>query len=206
MYRQVGAALIPGVKKYLIIYVVLAFILLVLTIVNLALSNWYNYCFWKFGLVSTELIDSDSGASKKDTINSVHKDICGSEEEAYNYLCPGVCDNLKNFRDGGAVMVFFGTLTLVALLATGALHVLSIIGRTWKSRFYWVWIQLPMAIWLLGTIIYGIVANIGSIDDTRGQADDVEVKGGVGLCIFMVLLQVAVTVYAVIFTRQAFLE
>lgn len=206
MYSQIGAALIPGIKKYLIIYVVLAFILLILTIISMALSDWYEYCFWKFGLVSSELIDSDSGASKKDTIGAVRDAICGSEEAGYDYICPGICSNLKSFRDGGAVMVFFGVLTMLAIIATGALHVLAILGRAWKHKMYWVWINLPLAVWLLGTIIYGIVANIGSIDDTKGDATNVEVKGGVGLCIFLVLLQIAVNVYAIIFTRKAFLE
>lgn len=206
MYSQLGAALIPGIKKFLIIYVVLALILLILTIVNLALSDWYEYCFWKFGLVSSELIDSDSGASKKDTIGAVKDAICGSEEAGYNYICPGVCDNLKGFRDGGAVMIFFSVLTLLALLGSGALHVLAIIGRSWKSKLFWAWINLPVVVWLLGIIIYGIVSNIGSIDDTKGEASNVEVKGGVGLCIFLVLLQIAVNVFAIIFTRKAFLE
>jgi len=206
MYSQLGAALIPGIKKFLIIYVVLALILLILTIVNLALNDWYEYCFWKFGLVSAEPIDSDLGASKKDTIGAVKDAICGSDEDGYDSFCPGVCGNLKGFRDGGAVMIFFSVLALITTLGSGALHVLAIIGRSWKSKLYWVWINLPLGVWLLGTIIYGIVANIGSIDKTKGIANDVKVEGGVGLCIFLVLFHIAVNVYAMIFTRKAFLE
>ena len=201
-----AATLLPGVKKFLIGYCVLALILFILTIVDMALTEWYDYCFWKFGLVSASLLPHSEGASDESTINGVKDDICSGSDSNYDGLCPDVCDNLSHFRDGGAVMVFFGVLTLLGLLGTGALHGLALMGRPWKNKLFWLWINAPLITWLLGTIIDGAVSNIASIDKTHSPAKNAKVEGGVGLCIVLVIAFVAKSGLAIVFTRKAFLE
>jgi len=151
-------------------------------------------------MMSTDSKDESSSVpSKQNNIGDV-------KDAFYNSFCPGICENVKGFKSGGYVMAVFGAFSMVAIFFNGALHVLAVFGRYWMDDVFWVWINVPTVLWLLGTIIYGGLINISSIDDTKGSASNIEVKEGVGLCIFLVLFHVVVNVHAIIFTRKAFRE
>jgi len=202
MWERIEVTGIPNIKCYLVIYVVFAMILLILTIVDASQNNWYEYCFWNFGLEDADPIDSDEDTQ---TIGYFQDEVCSRDETFYSSACPGVCDHLKAFQHGGKVMTSLMIVSSFATLCSGALHALAICGRYSLRYFYIVWVSLAMLAWLSGIIAYGIITNIASFDDTKGSASNVEVKGGVGLCIFLVVFHLAVTIYAFIFTRKAFL-
>lgn len=190
------------------VYIGVQVVLVALLITCLALHEWFKYCFWDFGLVyAHSFYPSLQEADDDTTIAEVRSDWC-DEDTDVGYYCPGFCTYISGFQSAGGFMVFIGVVTILSAVATVALHALALAGRPLKHWLVWVWLSLPSAVWLLGTIIYGGVTNLAGVEAVHRnkvlRPRDAEAKGGLVLCGVLVVLQGFLLLYALLTTRKAF--
>ena len=203
--------LLPGTgpsRVHLIVYISVQVILTALTITSLALHEWFKYCFWDFGLVyAHSFYPSVQEVYADTTIADVRSDWCDQDTGVDDY-CPEFCTYVSGFQSAGGFMVFIGVVTILSALTTVALHALALAGRPLKHWLVWVWLSLPGAIWLLGTIIYGGVTNLAGVETVHRtkvlRPKDAEARSGLILCAVLVVLQGFLLLYALLTTRKAF--
>jgi len=155
------------------IFLVLAAFALALSAVDLGLNYWVVSCGTWLSLQN--VVEGGSSTSISDIING----------DCY-YWCDHFCDDLKDFRSAGRVMLAFG---IISMLLTG----LAVV------RFMMLLMHYPMclrgyivrgamiggaATWALGTIVYG-----GLYGKVHNKHKDSLTGPGLQLAIFIAVLQ-----------------
>ena len=201
-HRNVG-------KRHIIAFVVFSIGIVALIITDLALYNWFRYCWWDFGLLHAHTFTSFSNFNNESGISDVNSDACNSLKHLVHRNCPNFCDHVIDFEIGGAVMVLFCVLAVLFYLICAFFHVWSFFKVQFKFRRIWIFFVLPCLFYNFGIMSYFTIASLWSVDSTsthRFDTKDVEIKEGIILAFTIIPLSVLLAAYGLIKTRNEFLE
>lgn len=170
-----------NVRIAVYVHLGLSMLMLVLSVVDLCLHKWVEYCGTRISLSAAY----PSGDSLKDFKNQ----YCSAAE--VNAQCGDICGNLKRLMLAGQVMGSFGGFALVLSF----LAVLGIGYLRWGTQHHWCRVLLrilyPFAAtcWLVGTMVYvGLYIYIH--DDTS----DSSTGFGLQLAISLMMVQIIICV------------
>lgn len=184
-----------------------------LILVDLALSGWYEYCFWEFGLVHSSLLTYISNLNNEGTISEAKTDACGAQKGAVESYCPGVCSALGEFDSAGIVMLFFGIITLIFQVTVIYFHLHKLKKPWFKMSYTWFLMISPFAMYLIGFITFLITMDPTGLSTpsnphiyaTDHSPKDFAVKPGISLCIAVIAFLAIQAVYGLLVTRKAFI-
>ncbi|CAG9322399.1 unnamed protein product [Blepharisma stoltei] len=199
----------PLSKYHYIVYSVFSFISIVATLVDLALSEWYQYCWWTFGLVFAEPNTRFDSFENEGSIGDVKSDSCGSLKHLVNTNCPGFCSHIDGFDNGGAVMILFGTLAMLFNAICIFFHILKLYRSNFKLKIISPLSFLPSFLYILGFSIYFGVAKFSDLEETNGKrfgTKDFEMKGGLLLGFTIIGLNLLLFIYCYFTTKKTFLS
>ena len=200
-------------KLHIVIYLLLELIFSVLIIVSLSIT-WFNYCLWEFEVVDVEFIDDDfRGFDNPDNISDILDDSCDDSEDYLDLLCPDFCDNADQIKSANDAIIVLSTFSLIIMVVTILLYAVRLCTEKLKFKIVPFIALLQAPVYLFGMILYGAIGKFTEFDDNNCgdvsgsyDCDDYEVKGGLGLAIFIVIALVPVNVYGFWFTRKAFFD
>lgn len=206
-------------KLHVLINLACSVILSVFVVVNLSLDDWFQYCYWKIGLIKAD--SSESYFSGENSIKDAHDDACDSSKikDAMQELCPDLCDNLKNAELAGGFFIAFSVLTMIGLIFVLLLHILLLCKKKVNMRCAWLLLFVPLITWLGGFILYCSIIKTSDIRSTNNPedqknplkyyeyvgthgSDNFEMKGGMIFAIINIIFFAAHLAHGLIFTRK----
>jgi hypothetical protein len=196
-------------KRHIAAFVVLSFVMIALIITDLALFQWFKYCWWDFGLLHARSFTSFSNFNNESGISDVISDACKSLKHLVQRNCPNFCDYVLNFEIGGALMIFFCVFSVLLYLICAIFHIWSFFKAQFKFRRIWIFFVLPCIFYNLGLLSYVLAARFWNIDSTnthRFDTKDLEIKEGIILAMIIVPLTFLLAAYGLLKTRQEFIE
>ena len=214
MYTELPARL----SRHVWVYLGLQLCLVTLAVVNLSLNRWFSYCWWDFGLFSSQsFYDYDSQFSDENSISQVKSDVCSDQvtKDFVQNFCPSFCTYVDNFEAAGVLMLCFALLSLVFICIVFGLHVVLVIrrrgGREYENELIVMWQILPSLAYFLSFVLYLLACNLAFLEkvhpnDLEDHTAPVnpELGPGVSLGIAVTSLFILVTVYGLITTRKEF--
>lgn len=148
--------------------------LVILSCVSLGLQEWTSYCRVSIGLEKAE----------NSSLSDLEDYFCDTGITS-NLICLS-CSNLELLRQAGQVMLAFGILsillTVFILVSLGLLFLLRFVLLRGLIAKIAIWVAAGF--WILGTAIYFFLFLAVRVDTA-----EVDVKGGLGLAITVVILQ-----------------
>lgn len=194
-------------KLHILIYLASALILAVFCVIDLALHEWFEYCYWDIGLVYAKSFTDLNDFSGENSISNAHDDACDKLKSIMQNLCPDLCDNLKKFQTAGALMIAFSVLTFLALIVVFGMHFMLLFKKQLKFKFAWLFMILPLLTYMLGFIIYCATADVSGIRGTKNlsglpSSRDFEWKGGMIFAVIIIIFMGFNLVHGMIFTRK----
>ncbi|OMJ67704.1 hypothetical protein SteCoe_35068 [Stentor coeruleus] len=200
-------------KLHIYIYLASALILAAFCVIDLALHEWFEYCYWHIGLVYAESSTDNYLFSGESSISHVYYDACDKSDTLKNAMqtfCPDLCDNLTNFRIAGGLMITFSILTLLSFIVVIGMHCMLLFKKQPNFKFAWMLMILPLMTYMLGFIIYRSITDTGVIKVTKnlsGFTDpkDFEWKGGMIFAVIIIIFMGFNLIHGMIFTRKILL-
>lgn len=194
----------PPPRFHILLYLGSVSILVVFVVIDLALNEWFKYCYFKIGLVNAEC--SLTGFSNEHTMSDVRDDFCngGSNEKYIEISCPSFCDNVKNFEVAGGMMIAFSIFTLAGLGLVILMHLMLLCMKRVNFKLAWMFMILPLFSYMLGFIIYCVVGDVSGLKGVRSESGSVnfEWKGGMIFAVIIIIFMGANLVHGMIFTRK----
>ncbi|OMJ65101.1 hypothetical protein SteCoe_39303 [Stentor coeruleus] len=194
-------------KLHIFIYLASALILVVSCAVDIALDEWFEYCFWYFNLFYANV--ENSTFSGDHSISHLHDDACDESDDRdfIQAVCPEFCDNLDKFQTAGIIMIVFTGLTFFALILVISMHFMLLFKKRLNYKFAWLFMILPLLTYMLGFIFYCIVADVSGIRGTKGSQGfgnpkDFEWKEGMILAVIIIVFMGFNLAHGMIFTRK----
>lgn len=195
-------------RVHLVVYIVLEVIIGTMIVVALCL-NWFNYCYWEFGIYEVDFIDSDlKGFDDPDTITEVQTNSCDDYETTLNRHCNDFCDNIAYIKAGSDVMLVLSCFTLVCILTTLVFYTVRLFYRDYRFRILPFITILQSFVYILSVSLYVIILDFNDYDDPEGcddSCDDYTMKSGTILSFANAGVLFAFNIYGFIFTRKAFI-
>ena len=96
-------------------------------------------------------------------------DACHSYESTFDSYCSGVCDNIDRFRAAGAVMLFFGLISIIFMLTSIFFHLNKLRKPWFRMSYTWLLIILPTVSYVIGLLTYLSIVNPNGIDSTSND-------------------------------------
>ena len=205
-------------KLHVYINLLATVILSVFCVVDMALEDWFEYCYWNIGLVKANPFgDYFSGES---TIADAHDDACDSSDvkTIIEHLCPDLCDNLKHSELSGGFLITFGVFTIISFIFVFLLHLLLLCKKRVNMRFTWTLLFAPILFWLLGFVLYCSIIQTSDIRGTKDIDDepnkktwkflfgrspsDFQMEGGMIFAIIILIFMAFHLAHGLIFTRR----
>jgi hypothetical protein len=196
-------------KRHHIGFIVLSIVNIVLISVDLSMKSWFRYCWWDFGLSYAFSFATFTNLKNENSIDDVISDVCGALKGLVESNCPSFCTYVDKFQLAGALMIFFGVLSLVFNFIGILLHLWSFFKVQFKFRTIWVFIFSPFFFYLLGTVIYSGLVNITNIESpttNRFETSAPELKTGFYLNFSIIPFSALLALYGLCKTRIAFIE
>jgi hypothetical protein len=109
-------------RKHMFFYIVLSILILISKTVVLALSDWFVYCWWVFGLMYGSSFTNFTNFNNEATIIDVKSDSCGSIKSLVEEYCPKFCENITDFENAGITMMVFGVFSILAEVLCLSFH------------------------------------------------------------------------------------
>lgn len=162
------------------IYMILALIIIVLSIIALESHEWVDYCDLDISLTRA-YSDGDSMS-----LSSLKNDVCDFSFPSTS-ACGDICSNLKKLISAGNVMRGIGITSIISSALSILRMVLMLVRQRscCKGLFMRISLVVAMALWVLGTFVY--VGNYGSINNGASKSS---FGPGLGLAIAICVLQV----------------
>jgi hypothetical protein len=180
-------------KIHIGIYITSVFILGVFCVIDLALHEWFDYCFWNIGLVyATSIFNESSLASAYTT--------CDDNRENIEMICPNACSNIQHFEIAGGMMITMSVFSLIGLILLAIMHIVLLCGKKINYRFAWLIMFVPFLTYLGGLVIYCAIANTVNLQTYYGPSFDM--KGGMIFAIIIIIFMAVNLVHGIIFTRR----
>jgi hypothetical protein len=169
--------------------------------------DWFNYCYWKFGIYEVDFIDSDfNGLDEPDTIAEVQTNSCDDYEDTINGVCNDFCDNIAYIKAGSDVMLVLSCFTLVCILTTLVFYMVRLFNRDYRFRILPFITILQSLVYILSVSLYVIILDFNNFDDAECEdCDDYTMKDGTILSFVNAGVLFAFNSYGFIFTRKAFI-
>lgn len=205
-------------KLHVFINIVSTIVLSVFCVVDMALENWFEYCYWNIGLIKADPFgDYFSGES---TISDAHDDACDSHDikTVIQDICPDLCDNLDNAKLSGGFLIAFGVLTILSFIFVFLIHVLLLCKKKVNMRFSWTILFTPLLFWLGGFVLFCSIIDTSGIRSTKDIDDqpnkksleylfgrspsDFEMQGGMIFAIIIIIFMAIHLGHGLIFTRR----
>ena len=192
-------------QKFL--YVISSFAIIILKIVDLALHNWFTYCWWDFGLIYGGTFTSFKNFQNENSINDVQNDACESIRALVSKYCPSFCEYISNFEEAGLAMMFFGVISIVAEVICLAFHLWNFFYHSFRFKKIWAIMALPKFLYILGFLIWFGVSKPHSINSVHSgpRIEGFKFKEGFYLAIIILVLDMLLMLYGLLKTRKAFL-
>jgi hypothetical protein len=194
-------------KLHIFIYLASAIILAVFCVIDLALHEWFEYCYWHIGLVYADSNNDLSTYSGENSISNAHDDACDGKtnKSSMQTICPDLCDNLKKFETAGGLMIAFSVLTFISLIVVIGMHLVLLFKKQLRFKFAWLFMILPLLTYMLGFIIFCATADVSGIRGTKSHSPsprDFEWKGGMIFAVIIIIFMGFNLVHGMIFTRK----
>lgn len=138
-------------KVYVYSYVGACCCVASLVITSLALNQWFEYCWWSFGLVHASTLTEIRDFEGETTISDVYLDACGSLKGLVEEYCAGFCRVVGDFESAGFAMLVFGCVSFCALFVSSVLQICSSMEQLTVMR---VFLCLPSFFYSLGLVVY----------------------------------------------------
>ena len=198
-------------RGHIVLYVGINIIVCILTIVNLSLQEWFDYCWWHIGLVNVDPTGDFYGLEEWDTLSELRDKICGDRQDEFEKYCPNICDNIYNFSYAGGLMILTGVLVLLSSLLTIFLHVQLYRKPHIRVTFVGKYIMLPFIFYFLGILCYVGIINLPNLEkvhqhdlSSEDAPSDPEYNLGLILAIFNTGMTGCIMMYGICVTWRTF--
>ena len=190
-------------KFHIFLYVGSVSVLILFCVIDLALDEWFKYCYWNIGLVNA----SSWNYSSQNSISDAHDLACGSFQKTLEYVCPELCTNLNHFEIAGGMMIMFSIFTFAGFGIVLIMHLLLLCKKKVNFRFAWLFMFLPFTSYLLGFIVYCAISDISGIKDVNSPNSGLDPKnftweGGMIFAVIIIILMSANLGHGMLFTRK----
>lgn len=198
-------------RGHIVFYITINVIICILTILNLSLQHWFEYCWWHFGLVNVDSTSEYDQLEDWNTLAELRDEVCGSKQSDFEKYCPNICDNVYNITYAGGFMIFTGILVLLSSSWTIFLHVKLYQKPHFRVTFVGKYIMLPFIFYFLGILCYIGIINLPDLEkvhqydlESEDAPSDLEYNLGLGLGICNVAITGFVMLYGICVTWKTF--
>ena len=158
----------PLVKsiRHVVINTVLQVCSFAVLIVEVALPEWFSYCYFHWNLYQGKswlksLKDRVTGV----TIGDVHDDLCGEFSPVIDGVCKDFCGNVKLLEVGGIVFLLVIAATLLITLAYIIINLILMRRGALPSKLLYVpftqhGLWVPSLLYLAGIALYLSIGNV----------------------------------------------
>ena len=198
----------PPPKFHILIYIGSTLVLGLFAIIDLALQEWFKYCYFNFGLIYGD--STFDGYSNENTISDIKDDFCngGAIETYIKNACPGFCDNVDHFQTAGGLMIAFSIFTFIGFCFTLIMHIMLLCRKRISFRFSWLFMILPFVSYFAGFVFYCIAADTSNIKGVKKAPPQVsnpknfKWEGGMIFAVIIIVFLCANMVHGLIFTKR----
>jgi len=168
-----------GVKISVYVHLGLSMAIIVLSVVDLNLHNWVQYCGPRVSLMNTYSDD------KSQSLRDVKNVYCSAN--VVNLECGDVCGNLKRLIIAGQVMLSCGVVALVlsCLTIMGILYVIWCPIRHWCGKLLRGAYVSAALLWIVGTMAY-----VGLYIYIHDNTSDSSTGPGLQMAIALMFIQI----------------
>jgi hypothetical protein len=206
-----GESKAPVNKLWFSIYMLGSAALVAYTIVAVSLNQWFQYCYWQFGLIHADTFLKNSAFKSEDTISDVRADSCYGLKQTVESECPKFCDFPTYFEFAGFFILTFTILGIICQIFALFYHVLRFRRESVRVRFIVLLQGAPFVLEFVGFIGYYSIGRFYAIESTKDleiqndRPKDFEWMGGMPIFVSVFVLQLGLMVLGIMKTRKTFI-
>lgn len=195
---------------YLFAFLQLAVVALI--ILSLSTPDWFDYCWFKFGVGSARSL-SLPGSDFEEHLYVLHYTFCqwmpNSVPEAH---CPGFCDSVKRLEHASGALLFFLVYSAGLGLVSAVLHLYLPRSPAFQCPSIRLLIASPALMMITGFGVYCVIAEFQSFRSVSkdpslcagSQPLDFKPQWGLLLSAALVMLQTLTVLYGFVETGKRF--
>lgn len=160
------------IKRTFLVYIGLSIAYILSTLANLAVQDWYDYCYWTFGLIHGKSFTKIKDFENEKTIMSVRGDACGSLQNFIEIECSDACDQIKKIETAGIVYIIFTMCSIISSIICTFFHYRVYIDHKIELRSIGLFMIAPFVFNLIGLSVYLGVGDFVNLRYGKGKYEN----------------------------------
>lgn len=206
--KQEEETLPKASKIHMATFILLQCILIGLTITDLALYRWFDYCYWEFGLLRVDDCDPDNTFGY-DWRWDIDDHVCSdnSNQDYVENQCEDFCDNLTDIKHATDAMLACGSLCVGLQAATVIIYFLNLSKGWFQSNLVFVLLGIQTLLFPAGLSFFFGLGKFNDYERVSLDPEMIDVRNftwevGIILAICICILLPIFNLYGFLATRK----